>query len=249
MTYLLAIIAFIQRGGPVNWVIVGLYLLVLYGICERTVYFLHHPCKEGKKEAPFHRFLGEKATPSMWPASFRRSPAGEVATAVWNHQDAPAPILLERIDREVVRLRDEMERWLNVFSFVVTVAPLLGLLGTVTGLMRAFHVIEMQGGMVDVAQLSSGIWEAMITTATGLGTAILAAIAARFFEVQVDKRLRHMALVISYVLEFLRPDCLGKNLSSFGEALSESVFSAGSFGYTTQASAGSHLTEVSEKGV
>ncbi len=63
-------------------------------------------------------------------------------------------------------------RGLDMLSTLATIAPLLGLLGTVTGLIRAFMVIEKAGGQVNANSLAGGIWEAMLTTAVGLSVAI-----------------------------------------------------------------------------
>ncbi|NPA95370.1 MAG: MotA/TolQ/ExbB proton channel family protein [Thermodesulfobacteria bacterium] len=63
-------------------------------------------------------------------------------------------------------------RGLDMLATLATIAPLLGLLGTVTGLIRAFMVIEKAGGQVNASSLAGGIWEAMLTTAVGLGVAI-----------------------------------------------------------------------------
>jgi len=96
-----------------------------------------------------------------------------------------------------------LERGLETLSVIGAGAPLLGLLGTVTGLMAAFGRMEALGGAVDIAALSGGIWEAMITTATGLGAAIPAVAAGRVFERIVELRLRDMAYAASTMAEAL----------------------------------------------
>ncbi|MBI4226921.1 MAG: MotA/TolQ/ExbB proton channel family protein [Candidatus Omnitrophica bacterium] len=65
-----------------------------------------------------------------------------------------------------------MERWLGGLASVITLEPMLGFLGTITGLIRAFMMWEASGARVTVSQLASGIYEAMITTAAGLIVAI-----------------------------------------------------------------------------
>jgi biopolymer transport protein ExbB len=109
----------------------------------------------------------------------------------------------EALEREGASLRTEMERGLEALSIIGAGAPLLGLLGTVTGLMAAFGRIESLGGAVDIAALSGGIWEAMITTATGLGAAIPAIAIGKAFERTVELRLRDMAYAASAMAEAL----------------------------------------------
>jgi biopolymer transport protein ExbB len=71
-----------------------------------------------------------------------------------------------------------------------TVGPLLGLLGTVTGMIAAFQALQDAGSRADPAALAGGIWEALLTTAAGMAVAIPASVALTWFESVVDG-LRH----------------------------------------------------------
>jgi biopolymer transport protein ExbB len=99
-----------------------------------------------------------------------------------------------------------MERGLSILSFIGTTAPLVGLLGTITGLMNAFSQIESRGASVDISYLSGGIREAMITTATGLVTALCATACCKYFEHLAERRLQDMTLCVSILGEHLRQD-------------------------------------------
>ncbi|GAG69997.1 unnamed protein product [marine sediment metagenome] len=70
---------------------------------------------------------------------------------------------------------------------IANVAPLLGLLGTVFGMIKAFMQIEMLGGSVDPSSLAGGIWEAMTTTAAGLTVAIPALLFYNYFMGRVNQ--------------------------------------------------------------
>ena len=80
-------------------------------------------------------------------------------------------------------------------------APLLGLLGTITGMIKAFMVIEQAGGKVDAQALAGGIWEAMITTGVGLAVAIPLLILLHFLEGAVERRAQNMNRCIALLLE------------------------------------------------
>jgi len=69
-------------------------------------------------------------------------------------------------------LVNRMERHLRVLEMVASISPLLGLLGTVVGMIRAFMAIQVHGAGVDASLLAGGIWEALLTTAAGLSVAI-----------------------------------------------------------------------------
>jgi biopolymer transport protein ExbB len=79
----------------------------------------------------------------------------------------------------------ELERFLNALGTIAAISPLLGLLGTVTGIIKAFNAISA-GGVGDPRMLSGGISEALITTAAGLLVAIPALIAYRYLRGKVD---------------------------------------------------------------
>ena len=79
---------------------------------------------------------------------------------------------------------------LRGLELAVTIGPLLGLLGTVTGMIGAFQALQVAGAQADPATLAGGIWQALLTTAAGMAVAIPAQIALSGFEAVVD-RLRH----------------------------------------------------------
>ncbi|MEW8253696.1 MAG: MotA/TolQ/ExbB proton channel family protein [Candidatus Thiodiazotropha taylori] len=103
------------------------------------------------------------------------------------------------------RVRDEevqrMTFGLRTLSILGNTAPLLGLLGTITGMIKAFMVIEQAGGKVDAQALAGGIWEAMITTGVGLAVAIPLLLLLHFLEGSVERRALSMTRCIALLLE------------------------------------------------
>ncbi len=90
---------------------------------------------------------------------------------------------IEEVGRQVVH---ELERYLNTLGTIASIAPLLGLLGTVIGMIKVFSAI-VTVGVGNPAVLASGISEALITTATGLSVAIPALMFYRYFSGKVEK--------------------------------------------------------------
>jgi len=80
-----------------------------------------------------------------------------------------------------------LESWLRALSSIAHLSPLLGLLGTVTGMIAAFMRLQEAGSRVDPSILSGGIWEALLTTAFGLMVAIPAMAAFYYLEGEVDR--------------------------------------------------------------
>lgn len=87
-------------------------------------------------------------------------------------------------------LLSEARAGLRGLELAASVGPLLGLLGTVTGMIAAFQGLEAAGVRADTATLAGGIWEALLTTAAGMGVAIPAMAALTWFDGIVDG-LRH----------------------------------------------------------
>jgi len=83
---------------------------------------------------------------------------------------------------------EEGEKHLRILSVIGNIATLLGLLGTVTGMIQTFINIEASGGTAEVALLAGGIWEALLTTAAGLSVAIPTLVMYHYFEGIVDSR-------------------------------------------------------------
>ena len=93
-------------------------------------------------------------------------------------------VLVHSIEEET---RD-MSRYLQALATIANIAPLLGLLGTVIGMIKAFMVIQDMGGKVNAAVLAGGIWEAMLTTALGLAVALPTMVAHSYLVGLVDRQ-------------------------------------------------------------
>ena len=102
-------------------------------------------------------------------------------------------VIIHSTDEEV----RELSRYLQALATIGNIAPLLGLLGTVLGMIKAFMVIQQMGGKVNAAVLAGGIWEAMLTTALGLAVALPTMVAHSYLSSRVDRyeaRLRDGAV-------------------------------------------------------
>ena len=117
----------------------------------------------------------------------------------------------QRDDLSTAALREEvqcagdaelatLESNLRGLEVIGSLAPLLGLLGTVLGMIRAFMRLEEAGAQVDPSLLSGGIWEALLTTAVGIAVAVPAMAALAWFESQVDGVRRTMSDAVTRVL-------------------------------------------------
>lgn len=116
--------------------------------------------------------------------------------AAYQHGVPMANALETAVTQATARFRE----YLNFLSAIVTLAPLLGLLGTVTGMIGSFSVLNLQSGQP--LAITGGVGEALIATATGLCVAILAFVAHVYFVHRLDKLITDIELVCSTVQNF-----------------------------------------------
>ena len=113
------------------------------------------------------------------------SSLGRLLAAGLANRSAEREIMKEAIEEVGRHVVHELERYLNALGTVALVTPLMGLLGTVIGMIKVFTVITVQGvGNPEV--LADGISQALITTATGISVAIPALLFYRYFQRRVD---------------------------------------------------------------
>jgi biopolymer transport protein ExbB len=113
------------------------------------------------------------------------SPLGEVLAAGLMHRHSPREVLKEAVEDTGRHVVHELERFLGPLGTIAAISPLLGLLGTVSGMIAAFTAITAQG-VGNPTVLAGGISEALVSTAAGLTVAIPSLIAYRFLRGRVD---------------------------------------------------------------
>jgi biopolymer transport protein ExbB len=121
----------------------------------------------------------------------QNSPMGRLLAVGLQHHHRAREILRERLEDAGRHIVHDLERFLNTLGTIAGVSPLLGLLGTVTGIIKSFNAISV-GGMGDPRLLSVGISEALVCTAAGLCVAIPSLICYRYLRGRVDRILVQM---------------------------------------------------------
>jgi biopolymer transport protein ExbB len=121
----------------------------------------------------------------------QNSPLGQLLAIGIANRDRPRALMVERMQDGGRHVVHELERFLNSLGTIAAVSPLLGLLGTVAGIIHAFNAITASG-IGDPRVLSGGIGEALITTAAGLSVAIPSLIAYRFLRGKVERLVVRM---------------------------------------------------------
>ncbi|MEW8029581.1 MAG: MotA/TolQ/ExbB proton channel family protein [Candidatus Thiodiazotropha sp.] len=114
------------------------------------------------------------------------SPLGRILAAGLINRDHNKEVMKEAIEEVGRQVVHELERYLNTLGTIASISPLLGLLGTVIGMIKVFSVI-VTAGVGDPGVLAGGISEALITTAAGLSVAIPSLMFHRYFSGLIDR--------------------------------------------------------------
>jgi biopolymer transport protein ExbB len=130
------------------------------------------------------------------------SPLGELLAGALAVRNRPRELIKERIEDTGRHVVHRMERFLNTLGTIALIGPLLGLLGTVIGLIRMFMEV-MAGGMADPTKMAGGIGEALICTATGLVVSIPAYVLHRYFRSKVSGYVVEMEKQATLLLDDL----------------------------------------------
>jgi biopolymer transport protein ExbB len=137
------------------------------------------------------------------------SPLGQILAAGINNHRRGREQMKESIEEVANHVVHEMERYLNALGTVAAITPLLGLLGTVIGMIKVFTAIRLEG-TGNAAVLAGGISEALITTAAGLTVAIPSLFFYRFFQRRVDELVITMEQEALKLVEVLNSDRNGE---------------------------------------
>lgn len=109
----------------------------------------------------------------------------------------------ERLREEIsARAADRLfglTSWLKALDLVTQIAPLLGLLGTVLGMIETFQTLQDSGASANPASLAGGIWVALLTTACGLAVAIPVSVAVTWFETRLEKERAALEVLLTGV--------------------------------------------------
>jgi biopolymer transport protein ExbB len=177
----------VRAGGPLMWPI------ILCSICVVAITL------ERMWTLQDRRVLPQDLAPKVWQliesnqvndkviaALEQNSPLGRLLAAGLRNRNKPRDVLMERLEDTGRHVVHELERFLNTLGTIAEVSPLLGLLGTVTGIIQSFYAIQA-GGMGDPRALSGGIGQALIATVAGLSVAIPATFAYRLLRGKVER--------------------------------------------------------------
>jgi biopolymer transport protein ExbB len=186
----------LAKGGPAIWAIAALSVLTLAIILWKMVRLLVSGAwRRGRAEDAIARWKDGDLD-----AARRIAGAGHGSCAIMVDAAlaalADSRMSLDDTVAETTRVAKRQiaraQSGLRGLELIATVAPLLGLLGTVLGMIAAFQALETAGAQADPSSLAGGIWEALLTTAAGMAVAIPASAALTWFESVIESLRQDM---------------------------------------------------------
>ena len=186
--------SFVQLGGPVIMILGAMSLIGFAVVLVKGDQFV-------VLRVEARRFIGDclahwcagRADECLAILSRERNPIARVLEAAVSGCARPVAsvdLVRERVHAVATSQLEGLRSYLRVLEVIASLSPLLGLFGTVLGMIDAFQRLQEAGTQVNPAILSGGIWEALLTTAAGLAVAIPAAIAVTWLQ-RIIERLGH----------------------------------------------------------
>ncbi len=194
----------LEKGGMIMWPLLACSVVAFALVVDRTLAFV-------RARIPFDRVVedlreslaaGKLSDALELCRAYPRSPVAQAAEAYLGNLRAAPETRQTIVEREGERSLEGVESRLRGLSTIAQIATLLGLLGTVAGLVSAFHQIELNAGQVEPRDLAEGIWEALMTTVFGLSVAIPSFLAFHAFDSRVESITKRMEYVVSYLDEW-----------------------------------------------
>lgn len=206
MTILQDVIDALRFGGAMVWPLLVLAVIALAIMVDKLfVYLTRTRLPDALVELIETYGFGwdelEKRIAVLGPRSY----VGSFLHVIASNRSHPAWWVESRAADEASQLEKSLGRWLWVLDTVITAAPLLGLLGTITGMVQAFKLFG-SSGLVDPAGVTGGVAEALIATALGLCVAVIALFGYNFFSDHQAKLMDEMERLGTRLIDRIRLD-------------------------------------------
>lgn len=179
------------KGGFFMWPLLALSLVSMAVIVERIFFFF-------LKSYNFNTTL-DSPIPQSYPSKV--NPLTAVIIAYTSELEKGEEHCLNVGSREASHQVVRHERGLRILATIGMISPLIGLLGTVWGMVKAFAVMASEGANVSTADFADGIWTGLLTTVAGLVVAIPAVAASKVFEGRVERLTHDLNTLASHLKE------------------------------------------------
>ena len=191
-----SLIHFLQVGGPVVWLLLVISVVAIAIVIYKMWQLVQARPDDSSYLQPALRAWIERdhsaAIAKLSEQAFAREIVKFTMENLTKNQKDES-IIKEEIERMSIAKLSELRSLLPALEVIGTLSPLLGLLGTVLGMINAFQAMEVAGNQVDPSVLAGGIWQALLTTALGLAIAIPVLAAFNW----MDRKVQRSAILIN----------------------------------------------------
>ncbi|MCV6595836.1 MAG: MotA/TolQ/ExbB proton channel family protein [Mangrovicoccus sp.] len=185
------LLAFLEQGGPAIWAIGALSVITVALILWKIWRLMLLGAWAGQRaERAVELWQSDRPEEAMTIVAKGGGLRAQVVRAAFAARQDPSlsdAHAREETGRVARQLLTKARAGLRALELIASVAPLIGLLGTVLGMISAFQALQAAGAQADPATLAGGIWEALLTTAAGMAVAIPASTALTWFESIADR--------------------------------------------------------------
>lgn len=183
----------LQKGGPLMWIILVCSVVVV-GVFLERLFYLHRVSIRTEEFLEGINVLLQRGhcDEALQECMVTRGPVARVLQAALQHPNADHTFLKEITTDAALLELPSLERNLSLLSMFVYLTPLIGLLGTVLGLLDAFLAISAHSGYATTAEIAKGVFESLLTTAAGLAVAIPAFLAYSYLSSRVNDLIHDM---------------------------------------------------------
>ncbi len=181
---------YMQKGGPLMWLILFCSIGAVGVFLERLTYYHRATIRVGEFLRGLSNLIHRRSfAEALHECAGTPGPVARVIHAAIIRHEAPREELKEIVQEAGQLEVPKLERNLTLLSTIVFVTPLIGLLGTVTGMIQAFVSISSQSDLVSSTEISKGIYQSLLTTAAGLAVAIPSAAAFSYLSSRLNSLL------------------------------------------------------------
>ena len=180
----------LEIGGPVVWILLG-FSVIAVSIVLIKIWQIMLLSPESTTTAKKAILLWKQNEPEQALSLLKiPKPLDELLALSMEglrQGEIPEDLLKEELQRVASLRINQLRSYLRPLEVIASLSPLLGLFGTVLGMILAFQQMELAGSQIDPSVLSGGIWQALLTTAVGLGVAIPAVVAHNWLERKTER--------------------------------------------------------------
>ena len=188
-------VEFMFKGGVIMWPLLACSIVALAVVFERLLFWL---------------LIGFHKNQPLINRIFTLTEEGDFDTAITEGEASPCLVcriltaglahrnygLVQSLEAAATQEIEKMKRFVSILDTIITLAPLLGILGTVSGIIVSFDLLG-EAGIEDPKAVTGGIAQALITTATGLAIAIVALLPYNALTRKVEKVTRHLEQLVT----------------------------------------------------